>query len=128
MFNKPEGVLVNERLGATPGAATAGEYALSHSSRASSIVRKTSQTRPQQLLDLACKVAGAAWGGWYFANRMEQENVTEVSFHRLTFRRGEVRTARFAPDGDTIVYSAAWDGNPSEVRSNPSLGLLCTSM
>jgi dipeptidyl aminopeptidase/acylaminoacyl peptidase len=33
----------------------------------------------------------------------------------MTFRRGEVRAARFGPDGDTIVYSAAWDGNPSEV-------------
>jgi hypothetical protein len=44
-----------------------------------------------------------------------KESVTEVSFRRLTFRRGEVRTARFAPDGDTIVYSAAWDGRPSEV-------------
>lgn len=29
---------------------------------------------------------------------------------RLTFRRGIVVSARFAPDGRTIVYSAAWDG------------------
>ncbi len=34
------------------------------------------------------------------------------SFHRLTFRRGYINSARFAPDGQTIVYSAAWDGNP----------------
>ena len=60
------------------------------------------------------RTAGAALGGWYFANRMKEETA-EVAFHRLTFRRGEVRTARFAPDGDTIVYSAAWDGNPSEI-------------
>ena len=39
----------------------------------------------------------------------------EVTFQRLTFRRGEVRNARFAPDGDTIVYSAAWDGGPGEI-------------
>src|SRR5439155_12801786 len=32
------------------------------------------------------------------------------SFHRLTFRRGVISTARFAPDGHTIVYAAAWDG------------------
>jgi serine/threonine protein kinase len=60
-------------------------------------------------------IGGAAFGGWYFANRRMQESVSEVSFRRLTFRRGEVRTARFAPDGDTIVYSAAWDGRASEV-------------
>jgi Tol biopolymer transport system component len=33
----------------------------------------------------------------------------------LTFRRGYVTGARFAPDGQTIVYSAAWDGKPSEI-------------
>jgi serine/threonine protein kinase len=61
-------------------------------------------------------IVGAAWGGWYFAtDRMKSEAPPEVVFHRMTFRRGEVRSARFGPDGDSIVYSAAWDGNPSEV-------------
>jgi Tol biopolymer transport system component/predicted Ser/Thr protein kinase len=32
------------------------------------------------------------------------------SFQRLTFRRGIIFSARFAPDGRTIVYGAAWDG------------------
>ncbi|HYM13480.1 MAG TPA: protein kinase, partial [Bryobacterales bacterium] len=39
------------------------------------------------------------------------------SFKQLTFRRGIVSTARFAPDGQTIVYSAAWDGQPTELFS-----------
>jgi eukaryotic-like serine/threonine-protein kinase len=39
------------------------------------------------------------------------------SFHQLTFRRGEVGGARFAPDGQTILYSAAWDGHPMEIFS-----------
>ncbi len=38
-------------------------------------------------------------------------------YHEITFRRGEVRSARFAPDGQTILYSAAWQGNPVEVFS-----------
>jgi dipeptidyl aminopeptidase/acylaminoacyl peptidase len=33
----------------------------------------------------------------------------------LTFRRGFLTGARFAPDGQTVVYSAAWDGKPSEI-------------
>jgi eukaryotic-like serine/threonine-protein kinase len=37
------------------------------------------------------------------------------SFHQLTFRRGEIQSAHFAPDGQTVVYSAAWDGKPVEV-------------
>ena len=40
-----------------------------------------------------------------------------VSFHRLTFRRGNLLNARFAPDGRTVVYSAAWDGKPAELFS-----------
>jgi Tol biopolymer transport system component len=39
------------------------------------------------------------------------------SFKQLTFRRGVVHTARFAPDGHTIVYGAGWEGSPSQVFS-----------
>jgi Tol biopolymer transport system component len=37
------------------------------------------------------------------------------SFHQLTFRRGEIPSARFAPDGQTIFYTAAWEGRPMEI-------------
>ena len=36
-------------------------------------------------------------------------------YRQLTFRRGSIRSARFAPDGQTILYSAAWQGNPADV-------------
>ena len=39
------------------------------------------------------------------------------SFHRLTFRRGHIATARFAPDGQTVISSASWDGKPFQVLS-----------
>ena len=39
----------------------------------------------------------------------------QPTFKLLTFRRGWIETARFAPDGQTIVYSAAWDGKPLEL-------------
>ncbi|HYM08419.1 MAG TPA: protein kinase, partial [Terriglobales bacterium] len=38
-------------------------------------------------------------------------------YHEITFRRGEIRSARFAPDGQTILYSASWQGNPVEIFS-----------
>ena len=31
------------------------------------------------------------------------------SYDRITFRKGGIFAARFAPDGETLVYSAAWD-------------------
>ena len=34
------------------------------------------------------------------------------SYQQITFGCGTIRAGRFAPDGQTIVYSAAWDGNP----------------
>jgi eukaryotic-like serine/threonine-protein kinase len=36
-------------------------------------------------------------------------------FSRLTFKRGRIWSARFAPDGNTFYYSAAWEGDPLEV-------------
>jgi Tol biopolymer transport system component/predicted Ser/Thr protein kinase len=38
--------------------------------------------------------------------------VTTPSYQQITFGSGTIRTARFAPDGQTIVYSASWDGGP----------------
>jgi len=35
-----------------------------------------------------------------------------ASYRQLTFRRGYITAARFAPDGQTIVFSAAWEGTP----------------
>ena len=40
------------------------------------------------------------------------------TYHQLTFRRGSIQSARFAPDGQTILYTAAWDGKPIEVFVN----------
>jgi eukaryotic-like serine/threonine-protein kinase len=38
-----------------------------------------------------------------------------ISARRVTFQRGSITNARFAPDGTTVVYSAAWEGRPQEV-------------
>jgi eukaryotic-like serine/threonine-protein kinase len=37
------------------------------------------------------------------------------SFNQLTFRRGIITAARAAPDLQTIVYSAAWEGQPYDL-------------
>ena len=43
-------------------------------------------------------------------------NVSTPAYQQLTFRRGSVLSARFAGD-NSIVYSAAWDGRPTELWS-----------
>ena len=42
-------------------------------------------------------------------------SITPPTYRQLTFRGGTIRMARFAPDGKTIIYSAAWEGNPVEL-------------
>jgi eukaryotic-like serine/threonine-protein kinase len=37
------------------------------------------------------------------------------TFHELTFRRGALTSARFAPDPRSAIYSAAWEGNPQSI-------------
>jgi serine/threonine protein kinase len=42
---------------------------------------------------------------------------SEVTYHQLTFRKGTVLSARFAPDNRTVIYSAAWAGLAPELFS-----------
>lgn len=57
----------------------------------------------------------ASWVGIYrFAHRSAAANPT---FHEITFRNGTIWDARFAPDGQTIIYGAAWEGRPQEIFS-----------
>ena len=37
------------------------------------------------------------------------------SFRQITFRRGMLTSARFGPDGQTILYSARWDGRDRQL-------------
>jgi hypothetical protein len=39
----------------------------------------------------------------------------QPTFKQLTFRRGFADFARFAPDGRTVIYGAAWEGEPTEL-------------
>ena len=60
------------------------------------------------VLLLAIGVPAAVARGWF------RPAATQPIFHPLTFRRGTLAGARFAADGETIVYGAAWDGRRPE--------------
>ena len=55
---------------------------------------------------------GAFGGGLSLGRRSES---APAVYRQLSFRRGTVRMARFAPDGQTIIFSAAWEGNPVDI-------------
>jgi hypothetical protein len=41
----------------------------------------------------------------------------QPEYSQLTFRQGRISAARFAPEGGTVVYSAAWDGGQTRLYS-----------
>ncbi len=51
----------------------------------------------------------------FVASSLRLLEPTPPRFQRLTFRRGTILTARFAPDGNSVIYGAAFDGNPVEI-------------
>ena len=64
----------------------------------------------------ALVIAGVGVGLFTAAIRKPAEAPTNLPrFKQLTFRRGDVRAARFAPDGQSIIYSARWDGEPHRI-------------
>ncbi len=73
--------------------------------------------RPRWLVPaLAALLLAGSWVGIYFFAR-HGIAVSKPTFHEITFRNGTILDARFAPDGQSIVYSASWDGRPQEIFS-----------
>src|SRR5450830_1255513 len=59
---------------------------------------------------------GLAGLGLYRAGRRaERRSATGVTFRQMSFRPQAIFQAAFAPDGETIVYSAALEGNVPEL-------------
>jgi eukaryotic-like serine/threonine-protein kinase len=62
---------------------------------------------------LLAVAAGAIAAAGLFAGRQvwKSPSASIPSFHRLTYRRGYVNSARFSPDAHAVYYSSNWDGS-----------------
>jgi len=83
-----------------------------------------SASRPKKFISVFIGIvvlAAVAIGG-YFAGT-ERGKTPSLAFRRLTFRNGYVNWARFAPDGQTIIYSAQLDGGPPLLYSTRPEGV-----
>jgi serine/threonine protein kinase/Tol biopolymer transport system component len=67
------------------------------------------------LIFALCLLVAAAGGVFAGKSFFGAKPVEPPLYRQLTFRRGSIRSARFAPDGQTILYSAAWQGGPLDV-------------
>jgi dipeptidyl aminopeptidase/acylaminoacyl peptidase len=70
------------------------------------------------LLAITALVGAAIASPFAFSAGKKAAYVAPPSFRQITFSRGEVGGSLFAPDGQTIVYSAAWEGKPFEIFIN----------
>lgn len=57
-------------------------------------------------------VALAGTGAWLLGRKASGDS---PAFQPLTFDRGLIYSARFAPEGNSIYYSAAWSGQPIQL-------------
>jgi Tol biopolymer transport system component len=79
------------------------------------VPRRSAPTRRQVGPLIAGAAAALAGTGGFLAGRAWFRR-DPVTFTRLTFNRGDVSAARFAPDG-SVIYSANWEGQPYSVFS-----------
>ena len=73
--------------------------------------------RRRPLLAIVGVLAAAALVSAAFFTGRFTLHTTLPGYQQLTFRRGLVLSARFAPDGHTVVYGAAWQRGPVELYS-----------
>ena len=83
---------------------------------------------------LAVVISGILVGSGVFLGHRTAKS-QPPDFQRLTVSRGTVYSARFAPDGHSVIYAASWDGGPTEIFSTDpkipgarSLGLPATRL
>src|SRR5262252_2240612 len=95
---------------------TEPEPASSSSGAVATLPRAAVSQKSSRALIPALALLAAAGIGLYVGKFVFTPPPVEPPLYRqLTFRRGSIRSARFAPDGQTILYSAAWQGNPTDV-------------
>ncbi len=79
--------------------------------------------RRKLLAPILAVLALAVIAASFLAGRMGRPAPASPEYRRLTFRDGSIFSARFAPDGQAIVYSASWDGASSRLYSTRPEGM-----
>ncbi len=94
-------------------------FTASGTAAAAAIPGRAGRAVPRWLLRAAgvAILAAALAASYAIGRRAEKKPETALSFSQLSFRQEPVFNARFAPDGKTVVYSAAPSGNTPQIFS-----------
>ena len=93
-------------------------FALSTASQTTSRQFVVFRPRKQQFRKWLAWLAAAALlavAGIYLGTIIRP--ASDPAYRRITFERGTIYSARFGPDGRSILYGAAWNGRPLELYS-----------
>ncbi|HEY3123440.1 MAG TPA: protein kinase, partial [Thermoanaerobaculia bacterium] len=74
-----------------------------------------SSRRPRRALGALAAVAILSAGVFMGRRLLKEPLPLAPTFEPLTFRRGSISSAKFTADGNTIVYSASWGGEPQQL-------------
>ena len=74
-----------------------------------------SKAAPRVLPWVLAAIAALVLAGTLSAILLIRSHPLDVRYTDVTFREGTLQAARFAHDGQTIVYSGAWEGEPPQV-------------
>jgi len=85
----------------------------SHSGTGSRLNVVAAERRTYWKVAAGVLLLAAVLAATYYAARRSAPAVAP-RFHQLTFQRGAIYGAKFAPDGQSILFSAAWNGAPKQ--------------
>jgi WD40 repeat protein len=77
-------------------------------------------TPPRRAMAVGVALAALVAAALFLAGRYSRGPEQAPQFHHITYQRGGVLLARFMPDGQSVVYDAAWEGKPAHLFSTPS--------
>ena len=98
----------------------AGAAASANASRSHRLLHRAAEiprSRAWTIAGIAAAIALIAGlvGGLFLGKR--QPTTTQPQYRQVSFRRGTIYGGRFGPDGQTIYYSAAFEGSPVDIYS-----------
>ena len=102
------------------GSITAGSLAGAGKEIGATGARQGGLLGARVLLWPAIALAALVAAGSYWVGRSTRPPETGATYTQMTFRQGFIMSGRFAPDGETVVYSAAWDGKAAAIFTTRS--------
>jgi len=87
-------------------------------------IRSSALTRRSKTNTVLPWIVAAVLAVVIAASLIPRPSAPPPTYQRVTFEAGTVYSARFAPDGQSIIYGAAWNGRPVQLFSTVGNSLL----